>query len=138
MVPIYVRALLPMFCHSFQSTMISTVKRSSLGLIKKLIHYMDAALLNEVCAKTSASSGRGQLVAEIVEVLTAVLDNEEDDEGTLTCLLIIQNLLGKDSDGIFLEQFAKLGMYQKVRLSYPVSISSFTCQMTVRILGTTE
>ena len=46
--------------------------------------------------------------------MTSVLDNEEDDDGHLTCLLITQDLLTKDSEGFFLEQFAKLGLFQKV------------------------
>ena len=39
MIPVYVKSLLPMFCQTYQSTMIQSVKRSSLGLIKKIIHY---------------------------------------------------------------------------------------------------
>ena len=54
------------------------------------------------------------IVGDVVEVMTSVLDNEEDDEGHLTCLLITQDLLTKDSEGFFLEQFAKLGLFQKV------------------------
>ena len=54
------------------------------------------------------------LVGEFVEVLTSVLDNEEDEEGHLTCLLIIQDLMVKDGEGLFLEHFAKLGLYSKV------------------------
>ncbi len=49
-----------------------------------------------------------------MEVLTAVLDHEEDEEGHLTVLIIIQDLMTKDPEGIFLEQFAKLGLYSKV------------------------
>jgi E3 ubiquitin-protein ligase HECTD1 len=48
MVPTYVSSLLPIFCVCYQSTMIPSVKRSSLGLIKKLIHYVDADMLAEV------------------------------------------------------------------------------------------
>ena len=58
-------------------------------------------------------------MGEIVEVLTAVLDNEEEEEGHLSCLLIIQDLMNKDdAGGVFLEQFAKLGLYQKVILFF--------------------
>ena len=105
----YARSLLPVFCHTFQSTMIATVKKSSLGLIKKMVHYMEPALLEEVCGADR------HLVGEFVEVLTSVLDNEEDEEGHLTCLLIIQDLMVKDGEGLFLEHFAKLGLYSKVR-----------------------
>ena len=108
MIPVYARSLLPMFCHTFQSSMIATVKKSSLGLIKKIVHYMEPALLEEVCGANR------HLVGEFVEVLTSVLDNEEDEEGHLTCLLIIQDLMVKDGEGLFLEHFAKLGLYSKV------------------------
>ena len=109
MIPVYVQSLLPLFCQTFQSTMIHSVKKSSLGLIKKIIHYLEPKLLAEVCEKDK------HMVGEIVEVLTSVLDNEEEEEGHLSCLLIIQDLMNKDdAGGVFLEQFAKLGLYQKV------------------------
>ena len=41
--------------------------------------------------------------------------DEEDEDGHLSCLLITQDLLNKDSEGLFLEQFAKLGLFSKVR-----------------------
>lgn len=109
MVPLYVKSLLPIFCQSFQSTMIHSVKKSSLGLIKKMIHYMSNDLMASVCKENKS------LVGAVVEVLTAVLDHEEDEEGHLTCLLIIQDLMSKDPNGLFLEQFAKLGLYSKVK-----------------------
>jgi E3 ubiquitin-protein ligase HECTD1 len=92
--------------------MIQSVKRSSLGLIKKIVHYLEPELLASLCAEDR------HLVINLVEVLTAVLDNEEDDESHLTCLLIIQDLMTKDPDGMFLEQFAKLGLYSKASDSH--------------------
>ena len=111
MVPVYVKSLLPLFCKTYQSTMITSVKKSSLNLIKKMIFYLNSELLKEVCTENSA------IVGEVVEVMTSVLDNEEDDDGHLTCLLTTQDLMSKDQDGgagLFLEQFAKLGLFQKV------------------------
>eukprot|EP00095_Tigriopus_kingsejongensis_P011031 maker-scaffold109_size355148-snap-gene-1.26 protein:Tk11031 transcript:maker-scaffold109_size355148-snap-gene-1.26-mRNA-1 annotation:"e3 ubiquitin-protein ligase hectd1" len=108
MIPVYVKALIPMFSQSFQSTMIQTVKRASLSLIKKIIHYLNQDLIKD------AHQANPRFVGDIVEVLTSVLDNEEDEDGHLTSLLIIQDLMGKDEEGIFLEQFAKLGLFQKV------------------------
>ena len=108
MIPLYVRTLLPMFCQTYQATMITSVKKSSLGLIKKIIHYLTNELMIEVCTENV------HLIASVVEVLTSVLDNEEDDEGHLACLQIIQDLMNKDEQGLFLEQFAKLGLYTKV------------------------
>ena len=106
----YVRSLLPMFSRSYQSTMIQSVKKSSLGLIKKMVLYLTPGLLGQVCDEDPG------LVGDIVEVLASVLDTEEDDEGHLACLLVIKDLMIKDKDsgGLFLEQFAKLGLYPKV------------------------
>jgi E3 ubiquitin-protein ligase HECTD1 len=59
-------------------------------------------------------------VREIVEVMTSVFDQEEDDEGHLTCLLTIKDLIAKDADGAFLEQFAKLGLFSKVQINTPI------------------
>ena len=108
MVPVYVKSLLPLFCRTYQSTMITSVKKSSLNLIKKMIYYLTSDLLQEVCVENSA------IVGETVEVMTSVLDNEEDDDGHLTCLLITQDVMNKDTEGLFLEQFAKLGLFIKV------------------------
>jgi len=117
MVPVYVKSLLPMFCQTYQSTMIQSVKRSSLGLLKKIVRYLDGQLLTEKCQENS------HLVGDIVEVMVSVLDNEEDEDGHLSCLLIIQDLLTKDSEGLFLEQFAKLGLFSKVGSFYfPVHV----------------
>lgn len=110
MVPVYVKSLLPLFCRTYQSTMIVSVKKSSLNLIKKMIYYLNSDLLEEVCSQNA------QLVGEVVEVMTSVLDNEEDDDGHLTCLLITQDVMNKDNEGFFLEHFAKLGLFQKVHM----------------------
>ena len=105
----YVKSILPMFSRSYQSTMIQSVKKSSLGLIKKIVLYLSPALLGQVCQDDAS------LVGDIVEVLASVLDTEEDDEGHLACLLVIKDLMVKDKEsGLFLEQFAKLGLYPKV------------------------
>ena len=62
MVPRYVKSLLPMFSRTYQSTMIQSVKKSSLGLIKKIVLYLNAQLLKQICTEEPA------LVGDIVEV----------------------------------------------------------------------
>jgi E3 ubiquitin-protein ligase HECTD1 len=69
-------------------------------------------------------------VSDIVEVMTSVLDNEEDEDGHLSCLLITQDLLTKDSEGLFLEQFAKLGLFSKVTFLSRVSHICVKRQLT--------
>ena len=52
-----------MFSRSYQSTMIQSVKKSSLGLIKKMVLYLTPGLLGQVCDEDPG------LVGDIVEVL---------------------------------------------------------------------
>ena len=57
MVPVYVKSLLPLFCKTYQSTMITSVKKSSLNLIKKMIYYLNSDLLKEVCSENQIIVG---------------------------------------------------------------------------------
>ena len=110
MVPRYTQSLLPVFCHTFQSTMIPSVKRASLGLIRKMLHYLQPVVLEQV-----SSTEVGQ---EVVTVLATVLDTEDDEEGHLITLSVISDLMAKAGAGEskWLEHFAKLGVYSKVHL----------------------
>lgn len=107
MAPIYLEHLLPVFCQTFQHTMIRAVRKSSLNLVKKMVHYIkrdQICTLNEKCPT---------LAPLLVEVISNVLDTEDDDEGYLLVLQIIQDLMAKGSD-VFLEHFARLGVFNKV------------------------
>jgi E3 ubiquitin-protein ligase HECTD1 len=63
MVPVYVKSLLPLFCRTYQSTMITSVKKSSLNLIKKMIYYLTTDLLQEVCVENSAIVGKYNILS---------------------------------------------------------------------------
>lgn len=106
MAPVYLRRLLPVFCHTFQSSMISSVRKASLTIIKKMVHYSQPALL----AQESST-----FISALVEVVAAVLDNEEDEDGHLVCMQIIHDLMCKAADA-FLDHFARLGIFSKVQL----------------------
>ena len=107
MVPVYVDTLLPMFCQTFQASMVASVKRAALGLIKKMLHYLDAGMMENISKK--------EVAGDIVEVLAVTLDAEDDEEGHLTTLNIISDLMGKSkADSKWLDYFAKLGVYTKV------------------------
>jgi len=110
MVPVYVEALLPVLCRTFQSTMIASVKRASLGLLKKMLHYLGPDLVVQV--------SQSEVGGEIVAVMATVLDTEDDEDGHLTVLNIIGDLMSKSSEenNKWLEYFAKLGVYSKVHL----------------------
>ncbi|XP_012253550.2 E3 ubiquitin-protein ligase Ufd4 isoform X10 [Athalia rosae] len=72
MAPVYLKRLLPVFCATFQSTMLSSVRKASLSLIRKMVHYIQPELLVEACGSEGTDCG-----ATLVEVIATVLDNEE-------------------------------------------------------------
>jgi E3 ubiquitin-protein ligase HECTD1 len=61
MVARYVSSLLPVFCTTFTATMIPSVKRAALGLVKKLVHYMDGPTLDTVSRAEVAGGGDGNI-----------------------------------------------------------------------------
>ncbi|KYN06757.1 E3 ubiquitin-protein ligase HECTD1 [Cyphomyrmex costatus] len=109
MAPVYLKRLLPVFCATFQSTMLPSVRKASLSLIRKMVHYIQPELLIETCG----SDKTGGCGAMLVEVIANVLDNEEDEDGHLIVLQMIQDLMIKGKDE-FLEHFARLGVFSKV------------------------
>ncbi|XP_065207160.1 E3 ubiquitin-protein ligase HECTD1 isoform X3 [Planococcus citri] len=144
MAPVYLKRMLPVFCNTFQSTMLPSIRKSSLNLIRKMIHYIQASLLTEICVSESPNSNLGTM---LVEVIANVLDNEkslwwwpqtcisesnlkrkaerlrskyiihkepDDDDGQIMVLQIIQDLMVKSQD-IFLDHFARLGVFSKVQ-----------------------
>ncbi|XP_061930114.1 E3 ubiquitin-protein ligase HECTD1 isoform X15 [Apis cerana] len=109
MAPVYLKRLLPVFCATFQSSMLLSVRKASLSLIRKMVHYIQPELLIETCG----SDRMGNCGAMLVEVIANVLDNEEDEDGHLVVLQMIQDLMIKGKDE-FLEHFARLGVFSKV------------------------
>ncbi|XP_026465706.1 E3 ubiquitin-protein ligase Ufd4 isoform X4 [Ctenocephalides felis] len=109
MAPLYVKRLLPVFCNTFQSTMLASVRKASLGLIRKMVHYAQPELLSELC---TVDMNVGTI---LVEVIATVLDNEDDDEGHLVVLGIIEELMCKVPE-VFLDHFARLGVFAKVQM----------------------
>ncbi|CAK9795010.1 E3 ubiquitin-protein ligase Ufd4 [Anthophora quadrimaculata] len=109
MAPVYLKRLLPVFCATFQSSMLPSVRKASLSLIRKMVHYIQPELLVETCG----SDRTGSCGAMLVEVIANVLDNEEDEDGHLVVLQMIQDLMIKGKDE-FLEHFARLGVFSKV------------------------
>ncbi|XP_028141816.2 E3 ubiquitin-protein ligase HECTD1 isoform X2 [Diabrotica virgifera virgifera] len=110
MAPIYLQRLLPVFCTTLQSTMLASVRKASLGLIRKMVHYIQPNLLEELCAM-DANPNFG---TQVVEVIATVLDNEDDEDGHSIVLLIIQDLMSKLQE-VFLDHFARLGIFTKVQ-----------------------
>merc|ERR1719483_24988 len=46
--PKYVRHLLPVFTEVFHVTMLPSVRKASLSLVRKMLHYMSSSLLGEM------------------------------------------------------------------------------------------
>ncbi|KAK8764151.1 hypothetical protein V5799_033241 [Amblyomma americanum] len=111
MAPVYLRRLLPVFCLTFQHTLIRSVRKSSLNLIRKMLHYIQPSLLNDM---GNIEKGVPNFASLVVEVLANVLDSEEDEDSLLVCLQMIQEVMTK-GPSTFLEHFARLGVFSKVQ-----------------------
>ncbi|XP_031643814.1 E3 ubiquitin-protein ligase HECTD1 isoform X10 [Oncorhynchus kisutch] len=109
MAPIYLKRLLPVFAQTFQQTMLPSIRKASLALIRKMIHYSCEVLLKEVCDSDAGNN----LPTVLVEITATVLDQEDDDDGHLLALQIIRDLVDKGGD-VFLDQLARLGVINKV------------------------
>ncbi|XP_054953426.1 E3 ubiquitin-protein ligase HECTD1 isoform X6 [Pan paniscus] len=109
MAPIYLKRLLPVFAQTFQQTMLPSIRKASLALIRKMIHFCSEALLKEVCDSDVGHN----LPTILVEITATVLDQEDDDDGHLLALQIIRDLVDKGGD-TFLDQLARLGVISKV------------------------
>jgi len=105
----YISKLLPIFCNTCQSSMIRQVKKTSLSLIRKIVFYMTKEQLAELNTNSSSTC------TQIVEVISNCLDSEEDDECCLLALQMIQDLKDKEFN-LFLEHFARLGVFSKVQI----------------------
>ena len=75
-----------------------------------MIHYISAPLLNELCSPQAPTYSLGTV---LVEVIAAVLDSEEDEDGHLLILNMVKDLMVK-AQNIFVEHFARLGVFAKV------------------------
>uniref|UniRef100_A0A674A421 E3 ubiquitin-protein ligase n=1 Tax=Salmo trutta TaxID=8032 RepID=A0A674A421_SALTR len=107
MAPIYLKRLLPVFAQTFQQTMLPSIRKASLALIRKMIHYSCEVLLKEVCDSDAGHN----LPTVLVEITATVLDQEDDDDGHLLALQIIRDLVDKGGD-VFLDQLARLALYK--------------------------
>ncbi|XP_034475002.1 E3 ubiquitin-protein ligase Ufd4 [Drosophila innubila] len=117
MAPVYLKLLLPIFCRTFQGSMLSSVRRASLGLVKKIVQYAHPSVLKSICIKSdeATTSIAAQNVGNLLtEVIASVLDSEDDEDGHVIILNIIEELMCKTQEE-FLEHFARLGVFSKVQ-----------------------
>lgn len=108
MAPVYLKFFLPVFCKTFQSSMLPSVRRSSLGefstnssdecqlkafyflpgLIKKMVQYVQADVLATLCAEPIEPN----LGTLLVEVVASVLDNEVSSVSLSWLKLVIKRI----------------------------------------------
>lgn len=69
MAPVYLKNLLPLFAKNYKETMTPSIRKATLALMRKMIHYASQAQLEELSQNSTFAS-------VIVEVLSVVLDHE--------------------------------------------------------------
>ena len=69
MAPVYLKTLLPLFAKNYKDTMMPSIRKATLALMRKMIHYSSQVQLEELSQSSSFAS-------VIVEVLSVVLDHE--------------------------------------------------------------
>lgn len=96
-------------------------RKESLRLLRKMCRYISAECLCELCSESlvpdpsQEQSQQPPFSAQISEVLAVVLENEDDLDSQLIALHILQELLSKNGPA-FDEQFARLGVPNKILL----------------------
>ncbi|XP_065564117.1 E3 ubiquitin-protein ligase HECTD1-like isoform X3 [Artemia franciscana] len=123
MAPVYIRRLLPLFSNTYQSTLLQSVRRSSLNLIRKAVHYATPDLLSSLADKD---------IPALAEVIASVLDNEEDDDGRLLGLQIVQDLMKKIPE-LSLQNLARLGVFNQVQ-----QLAAITAEEEAQLIGKAE
>ena len=96
----------------------SLSRKESLRLLRKMCHYISADCLSELCNEAPLSDQQQPhppFSVQISELLAVVLENEEDIDGQLVALHILQDLMNKYSPA-FDEQFVRLGLPNKIAL----------------------
>lgn len=66
--PIYVKRLVPVFANTFQGSLIPSVKKATLSILKKMIHFIPASMMDEVAS--------GSVASQLVDVLAVALNVE--------------------------------------------------------------
>ncbi|XP_013177652.1 PREDICTED: E3 ubiquitin-protein ligase HECTD1 isoform X2 [Papilio xuthus] len=105
MAAVYLERLVPVFCARYLGAGGAGVRRACLSLVRKMVHYAPAKLLRDLSTPRAA--------ALLTHLVANVLDNQDDDDGHLIVLGIAEELMVKAAD-IYLEQFARLGVFSKV------------------------
>ena len=66
--PIYVKRLVPVFANTFQNSLIPSVKKATLSILKKMIHSIPNQMMEEVVS--------GNVASQLVDVIAIALSVE--------------------------------------------------------------
>ncbi|XP_069356468.1 E3 ubiquitin-protein ligase Ufd4 isoform X1 [Maniola hyperantus] len=127
MASIYLERLVPVFCARYIGAGGAGVRRACLSLVRKMVHYAPAPRLRALSTPRVAAL-LTRLVAQVLDAQDEaparhpqprylrsryIRPPADDDDGHLTVLGIAEELMIKAAD-IYLEQFARLGVFSKV------------------------
>eukprot|EP00794_Sanderia_malayensis_P020162 gene20162-22137_t len=107
MAPVYVKRLLPVFCQTFRSSLVPSIRKATLSIVKKVIHLIPGDMMPDVIASSNIASN-------IVEVLSSILNTEDDDNGHFTAFQCVEDLMNKAKD-TFLVHFVRLGVLNRIK-----------------------
>lgn len=105
MAPIYVKRLVPVFVNTYQGSLVASIKKATLSILKKMIHYIPAVMMEELVS--------GNVAPKLVDVIAMALNTEADDEGYVAAFHCVQDLMTKGPH-IFLIHFIRLGVLQRI------------------------
>ncbi|XP_041988693.1 E3 ubiquitin-protein ligase Ufd4 isoform X4 [Aricia agestis] len=125
MAAVYLERLVPVFCARYVGAGGAGVRRACLSLVRKMVHYAPAPRLRALSTPRTAAL-LTRLIAQVLDTQDEwcrrgqrylrsryIRPPADDDDGHLTVLGIAEELMVKASD-IYLEQFARLGVFSKV------------------------
>ncbi|XP_047133370.1 E3 ubiquitin-protein ligase HECTD1 isoform X2 [Hydra vulgaris] len=105
MAPVYMKKLVPVFASTYQNTLVLSIKKATLSVLRKIINFIPSSLMAEVAS--------GNVAAQLTDVIATALSIEGDDEGHITAFYCVQDMMSK-GEGIFLIHFVRLGVLQKI------------------------
>lgn len=105
--PVFLRSLIPVLCQIEQHSLVRSVQRSALNLLRKMLHYIDAALLTEMSS--------GELAPMLAGVISQVIDAEQehDQDTLLIALQMVRDVLSK-ARATYMDYFSRLGVLSKI------------------------
>jgi len=102
----YLTYWIPQFTDIFHNTLYTSVRKSSLTLLRKIVRYLTPGIIVQLCSAGTPYS------AQVVEAIAAVLE-VENEEGTVPALSMVRDLCEKGYD-IFMEHFCRLGVINNI------------------------